>query len=94
MADQVPKERYKSHRASPIIIKFPVDINDEEYDKLRTYLYDIFPVSIVEKYTPKTVIAIVPEGMVPAAEEIKKFFAGADIIVDVDNYDIYIEKMR
>ena len=29
--DQVPKERYKSHRASPIVIKFPVDIDNEEY---------------------------------------------------------------
>lgn len=85
-------ERYKSYRASPIVIKFPVDIDDEEYDKLRTYLYETFPVSIIEQCTPKIVIAIVPEGMVPVAGEIKKFFANSDIIVDVDNYDIYIER--
>ena len=94
MTNQVPKERYKSHRASPIIIKFPVDIKDEEYDKLRTYLYEKFPVSMVEQYAPKIVIAIVPEGMVSTAGEIKKFFSSADIIVDVDNYDIYIERRK
>lgn len=94
MTNQVPKERYKSHRASPIIIKFPVDIEDEEYDKLRTYLYEKFPVSMVEQYTPKIVIAIVPEGMVPTVGDIKKLFSSADIIVDVDNYDIYIERRK
>lgn len=92
MTDQIPKERYKSRGALPIVIKFPVDIDDEEYDRLRTYLYDIFPVSMVEQYTSKIVIAIVPEGMVPAAKEIKKSFVGTDITVDVENYDIYVEK--
>lgn len=92
MTNQTLKERYKSYRALPIVIKFPVDIDDEEYDRLRTYLYDMFPVSMIEQYSPKIVIAIVPEGMVPKAEEIKKSFAGADITVDVDNYAIYIER--
>lgn len=48
------------------MIKFPVDIDDEEYDKLRTYLYETFPVSVIGQHTPKIVIAIVPGGMVPA----------------------------
>jgi hypothetical protein len=88
----IPKERYKSYRIYPIVIKFPVEIDDEEYDKLRTYLYGIFPVSMIEQPTPKIVIAIVPEGMAPAAKDIKKFFADGDIIVDTDNYNIYIER--
>jgi len=92
--NMVEKERYKSYRAAPIVIKFPVDIDDEEYDRLREYLYDIFPVSIIEKPSPKIVIVIVPEGMVPAAEEIKKSFAGTDVVVDSYNYDIYIIKSK
>jgi hypothetical protein len=87
-----PKERYKSYRAYPIIIKFPVEIDDEEYDKLRTYLFEIFPVSMVEQLTPKIVSAIVPEGMVTAAKDVKKFFTDNDIIVDIDNYNVYIER--
>lgn len=94
MADRIPQERYQSHRAIPLVIKFPVDIDDEEYDKLRTYLYDMFPVSMIEQYTSKIVIAIIPEGMAPATKDIKKFFTGSDITVDIDNYTIYIEKRK
>lgn len=93
MAEQTPKERYKSYRAYPIVIKFPVDIDDEEYDKLRAYLYEIFPVSMIEQPTPRIVIAIVPEGMAPAVKDIKKFFSSTDIIID-DNYDVYIERRK
>lgn len=93
MAEQIPKERYRSYRAYPIVIKFPVDIDDEEYDKIRTYLYEIFPVSMIEQPTPRMVIAIVPEGMAPAAKDIKKFFSSTDIIID-DNYDLYIERRK
>lgn len=94
MAEQIPKERYKSYRAYPVVIKFPVDIDDEEYDKLRTYLYEIFPVSMIEQSTPKIVIVIIPEGMVPASKDIKKFFSSADITVDDENYEIYIERRK
>lgn len=94
MTEQIPKERYKSYRAYPIVIKFPVDIDDEEYDKLRTYLYEIFPVSMIEQHTPKMVIVIVPEGMIPAAKDIKKFFSSTDITVDDANYSIYIERRK
>lgn len=94
MKDQTPKERYKSYRAFPIVIKFPVDIDEEEYDKIRTYLYQIFPVSMIEQTTPRIVIAIVPEGMVPASKDIKKFFSSADIIVDDGNYELYIERRK
>ncbi len=94
MTEKIPKERYKSYRASPIVIKFPIDIDDKEYDALRTYLYELFPVSMIERYAPKVVIAIVPEGMVPEAKYIEQSFVGADITVDVDNYDIYIEKRK
>lgn len=94
MPNQIPKERYKSYRALPVVIKFPVEISDEEYDKLRTYLYGIFPVSMVEQHSPRMVITIVPEGMIPAAKDIKKFFADADIIVDDSNYEIYIERRK
>lgn len=94
MAEQIPKERYKSYRAYPVVIKFPVDIDDEEYDKLRTYLYEIFPVSMIEQSTPKIVIVIIPEGMVPASKDIKKFFSSVDITVDDENYEIYIERRK
>lgn len=94
MAEQTPKERYKSYRAYPIVIKFPVDIDDEEYDKLRTYLYEIFPVSMIEQPTPRIVIAIVPEGMAPAAKDIKEMLSSIDITVDEENYEIYIEMRK
>lgn len=94
MTNQIPKERYKSHVSYPVVIKFPVDIEDEEYDKLRTYLYEIFPVSMIEQLTPRIVIAIIPEGMAPATKDIKKFFSSADITVDDENYEIYIERIK
>lgn len=34
------KERYKSYRSSPIVIKFPIEIDDKEYDALRTCIND------------------------------------------------------
>lgn len=49
---------------------------------------------MIERYAPKVVIAIVPEGMVPEAKYIKQSFVDADITIDVDNYDIYIEKRK
>lgn len=94
MAEQIPKERYKSHRAYPIVIKFPKDIDDEDYDKLRTHLYEIFPVSMIEQLTPKIVVAIIPEGMVPTAKDTKEMFSSIDITVDDENYEIYIERRK
>lgn len=94
MAEQIPKERYKSYRAYPVVITFPEDIDDEDYDKLRTYLYEIFPVSMIEQLAPKIVVAIIPEGMVPAAKDIKELLSSVDVTVDDENYEIYIERRK
>lgn len=93
--EKMPRERYKLYRAAALVITFPIEITEEEYDSFRDYIYSEFPVSITEQPTPDKVIIIMPEGMVPKIENVKKFFkefAGIDIIANYEDYDIYVER--
>lgn len=53
---------YQLYRMAALAVKFPFEVDDFEWERIREKFWKEFPVGHIEMPAERTVVAIVPEG--------------------------------